>query len=225
MDAQCIKCGDREAEQRVDGRPTCTPCLIGALAVQPNAVFPYWTDTRWGEQRGRVLSPLGIENLPAAVDMADELFTLERMPCPAKRDMMAATHTRILSILGKCQYSERAYNDFVADVMKQVGETKAVRLQLWSAGRPYSPDFVALGVAAMYVAWLAKQEKRVQSHVERIDALLTFKIGAKRATAVQKRLYIPLGKFPDTTVELPALPTSIKGEVTREKFDSLVGAK
>lgn len=222
MDVCCVKCGEREAEHRVDGHLACMPCLIGAMAVQPNAVFPYWSDTRWGEQRGRVLGSLGMENLPAAVDMADELYTLERMPCPAKRDMLAATRTRILSILGKCQYSERAYNDFVADMMKQVGETKAVRVQLWSAGRPYSPDFVALGVAAMYVAWLAKQEKRVQTHAEGIDALLTFKIGAKRATAVQKMLYSPLGKFPDAEPTLPPLPASIAGEVTRDKFDSLM---
>lgn len=215
---RCSYCNEREAVQRVQEALSCDQCLlpIGAMRVEPNAVFPYHAQTVWGDKRTGVLDSLGLENLPAAVDLADELFTLERMGAQAQRDMLAATHTRVLSILGPRQYQEATYDEFADDMMAQVRETKALRLQLIATGRSYSPDFVGLSLAAMYVAWIASQKTRVQNHVERVDALLTFKIGGQRAMRIQQKVFAHLGAF--KAVEASDLPV-IQGEVTRQKLD------
>ena len=214
----CSHCNEREAVQRVQDALSCDQCLrIGEMRVEPNAVFPYHAQTVWGDKRTGVLDSLGLENLPAAIDLVDELFTLERMGAQAQRDMLAATHTRVLSILGPRQYQEAAYNQFADDMMAQVRETKALRLELIASGRPYSPDFVGLSLAAMYVAWIASQKTRVQNHMERVDALLTFKIGAQRAARIEQKVFAHLGAFKATAggSDLPA----IQGEVTRQKLD------
>lgn len=212
---QCTLCQDKEASQLVNGSAACDVCTIGVMRVEPNTVFPFHDLTLWGDRRTNLLHPLGLENLPAAVDMADELFTLERMRVQARLDMVAATHMRILSILGERQYKEEAYNAFTDDMMAQARETKAIRIQFFTAGRDYSPDFMALSVAAMYVAWIADQKKRTQAHMERVDGLLTLKIGGQRALSIERQIFARLGKWHGQTTKLP----SIEGELTRQKLD------
>lgn len=222
---QCTRCRARPAALRIDAAPACTPCLIGALCIEPDVVFPYYDMSVTGMARpDGAAAALGLENMPSAADLAAELLALADMDARARADMLVAIGTRILSILGPRQYGERAYDAFVADMRKQVVETRAVRLVFVPPVRPLHVDFVALSLAIMYAAWIGRQEVRVRQHMQVVDMLVTVALGARRATAVEEALLVPLGPWaPVPTaddVELVEAARTIDGEITPQRLDA-----
>jgi hypothetical protein len=170
----------------------CERC--GALCIAPDAVMPSHersaNGTVWPR---RALVALGLENLPAAADIAAELVALEAQAEHAAT--LDAVFARMRGLLGPRQYGEKAYAAFVHDMRAQVDETRALRLCFAARGRPFSVTLVALMLATMYAMWIGGQSRRVRAHMQVVDALLTAAIGAERATAIEYELLVPLGAW------------------------------
>jgi len=195
MAEACVSCG-AAAQWRIDSRPRCAakPCVIGALYMASDVVLPFYDRDDMGFVRpaSADLAPLGLDNVPAAADAADMLVSLWRADKRVRADVLVTMRTAVLRILGERQYSAEHYAEFVRDCQAQVRTTRALRLRFLHQGRPVDASYLALTLAALYVAWLGDQHQMVRTHVQTVDMLVTLSLGAADASAVQREFYAEL---------------------------------
>ena len=168
-------------------------CMIGALRVPEDVVLPFSDRSVTGARRRVLLA--GFTALPAAIDLASSLLTLEQVrPVELQQELLDLIRADALQLLQSAQYTPELWRAFAQDMGVQVERTLAVRITLLPPpSRRVDVQFLALTLAGMYAVWLDDAERHVaRENAQIVDAMLTASIGAKRSTAIMKSYFASL---------------------------------